>query len=643
MSDSKRCRRCGAAVEAAEPCAACLFGVAMVLPEPPDLEGERFGPYAIGRVLGQGGMGVVYDAVDTRLGRSVALKILAADLDAPDELIREAQLAAALEHEHIVPVYEVGEHEGIVYFTMKRVDGGPLATPAPDARRAAEVLLSIAQAVEFAHRHGILHRDLKPTNVMVDGDGRPFVTDFGLASREGLAAGGALAPGGTPAYMAPEVWRGEPGAASTAADVWGAGAILYELLAGRPPFEASSWDELKRRVTEEPPQALEGIPADLAAVCLRCLEKDPARRYATAGELSGDLARFIAGEPVRARPLGVGARLLRRAARHPVIAGLVALLFLVALYTGITEYSLSRAQQAARRAELSRARAEQEALRTDLDRARAELEGLRSHEAARRGQQAALRSIDVAAHALARLTTQQFERYTAAVAAAGLNPRLARAIADPTSSEPSKICDRLLTERSGPTAGPFATWFLLDAEGTLIGHAPGVSAAVMGRSFKFRDYYRGAEELDKQGRRAAYVSRAYRSEGDGDFEIAISFTVRDAADRKVGLLVATIPTGSALGSIELDVKGGESFTAALLAPRGLERGEEVNDPESIFLVHRALARGEALRAQVGDVLGADLDGGALARLMPVQGTPFSVLVRVALAVPPEGPVTLPGH
>lgn len=643
MSDSKSCPRCGEDVEPAEPCTACLLDLVMTLPEPPDLAGERFGPYAMGRVLGQGGMGVVYEAIDTRLGRSVALKILAVDLDAPDQLVREAQLAAALEHEHIVPVYEVGEHEGILYFTMKRVDGGPLVTPAPSARRAAELVLSIARAVEFAHRHGILHLDLKPANVLIDGAGRPFVTDFGLASREGPAAGGALAPGGTPAYMAPEVWRGESGAASTAVDVWGAGAILYELLAGRPPFDASSWDELKRQITEDPPPVLVGAPADLAAVCLRCLEKDPVHRYATAGELADDVARFLAREPVRARPLRVGARLLRRAARHPVFAGLSVLLLVVAVYTGVTEYSLARAQRAARRAELERAHEQQEMLRTELALARAEHEALRGQQAALRGQQAALQGIDAAARVLARLMAQQFERYMAAVAVAGANPRVARAIADPGSAEPSKLCERLLSERSGKAAEPFATWFLLDVEGTLIGHAPGVGADVMGRSFKFRDYYRGAEEVETQGRRAAYVSRAYRSEGDGDYEIAISFPVHDAADRKVGLLVATIPTGSTFGSIELDVQGNESFTAALLAPRGLERGEEVNSPESIFLVHRGLARGEALPANVGDVLGVDLDGGAMARLMPVPGTPFTVLVRVAVGGAPGGPAPSPGH
>lgn len=613
MSDPARCSRCvasversGASVERSGPCPACLIGVALTVPEAPDLAGEHIGPYTIGRVLGQGGMGTVYEAVDTRLGRTVALKILAVDLDAPERLLREAQLAAALEHEHIVPVYEAGEHEGIAYFTMKRVDGGPLKAPAPDARRAAELVLAIAKAVEFAHRHGILHRDLKPANVLVDGAGRPFVTDFGLAAREGLAAGGALAPGGTPAYMAPEVWRGEPGAASTAADVWGVGAILYELLTGRRPFEASTWEDLKRRVTTEPPPPLAGVPLDLAAVCLRCLAKDPSRRYATAGELAADLGRFLDGAPVRARPLGLGARWLRRAARHPVIAALAALLFVVALYTGYTQLSLARAQQAA----------------------------LRS-------QQAALRSVDATARSLARLAALQFERYAAAVEAAGRDPRVARAaVADPSSSEASEVCARLLEERAGPTGGPFATWFLLDADGKMIGRAPRVTVDVMGRSFKFRDYYRGAEELERQGRRAAYVSRAYRSEGDGDYEIAISFTVRDGADRRVGLLVATFPTGSAVGSIELDGHSDESFTAALLAPRGPERDQEVGDPEPIFLMHHALIRGEARPANVADFLGADLEGGTLVRREPVRGTSFSVLVRIAYDVQPPAPLPL---
>jgi serine/threonine-protein kinase len=559
----------------------------------PDLEGEQIGPYAIGRMLGQGGMGVVYEAVDTRptscrFQHTVALKILAADLDAPEQLVREAQLLAALEHKHIVPVYEVGEYEGIVYFTMKRIDGGPLTTPAPSPKRAAEIALEIAEAVALAHRHGILHRDLKPANVLVDREGRTFVTDFGLAAREG--PGDALAPGGTPAYMAPEVWRGEPHT-STAVDVWGAGAILYELLAGRPPFEAATLTELKRRVLTEAPPALKGVPADLAAVCLRCLEKDPSRRYATAVGLSADIARFLAGEPVLARPLGFGARGLRRAARHPVITALSALLVAAALYAAVIALSLGRAQQAA------------------------------------------LRAADFAARRTADVTALKFERYTAAVEAAGRDPLVARAAADPASPQASEVCARLLAARDGPTAGPFATWFLLDGDGRMIGHAPNTDRPIVGRSFKFRDYFRGVEELERQGRRDAYVSRVFRSESDDHFEIAISFAVHDDAGRWIGLLAASLPTGSALGSIEFDDPDDERLTAALLAPRGLERGESETNPEPIFIMHRALSRGEALVARADDVLSTDAGGGSLVRLVPVRGTPFSVLVRVAFDDP----------
>jgi eukaryotic-like serine/threonine-protein kinase len=199
VSAPERCPRCGADVEPRKPCAACLLAAAMAPPEAPELTGVKFGPYVLGRLLGEGGMGVVYEAVDTRFGRTVALKMLIAELDATARPVREAQLAASLEHEHIVPVYEVGEHDGIGYFTMKRVEGGPLATPAPSARRAAELAREMALAVEFAHRHGILHRDLKPASVLVDRAGRAFVTDFGLAARQGPATETAPAPGGTPA------------------------------------------------------------------------------------------------------------------------------------------------------------------------------------------------------------------------------------------------------------------------------------------------------------------------------------------------------------------------------------------------------------------------------------------------------------
>src|SRR5437762_2230862 len=202
---NERCSRCRSVVDATGRCGGCLLASAMAQPEPPDLDGGQFGSYRIGALLGKGGLGVVYAAVDTkptspRYGRTVALKIPVEDREAPDQLVREAQLAGSLRHEHIVPVYEVDDQEGITYFTLMLVDGGPLeiAEPVLDAprpglgwgfawlkrrvamtrhvRRAAEIALKIARAVAFAHRHGILHRDLKPANVLVDREsGQPLV------------------------------------------------------------------------------------------------------------------------------------------------------------------------------------------------------------------------------------------------------------------------------------------------------------------------------------------------------------------------------------------------------------------------------------------------------------------------------------
>jgi serine/threonine protein kinase len=357
VSDLASSPRCGANVDSDSSCTACMLTLAMTPPAAPDLTGMQIGHYEIGPLLGRGGMGAVYEAFDPRLERTVAFKILGADFDASAQLVREACLMASLDHKHIVPVYEVEEHEGIAFITMKRVHGGRLATPEPPAdskgrkrrgRHAAEITQQIAQAVDFAHRHGILHRDLKPANVLVE-DGQAFVSDFGIAVSEALTAGTEVDRAGSPHYMAPEVWRRDPGAASTAADVWGVGVILHELLRGHPPFDSSSREGLERQVTAEPPPPLVGVDPDLAAVCLHCLEKDPSRRYATAGALAVDLAQVLANEPVsqEARPRGRFARGLRHAERHPVIAALSALFILAGLLAILNALSLSRAREAA--------------------------------------------------------------------------------------------------------------------------------------------------------------------------------------------------------------------------------------------------------------------------------------------------------
>ncbi len=306
-----------------------------------------FGGYEILGEIARGGMGVVYRARQKSLGRVVALKvILSGALATPEEVRRfrrEAEAAAALEHPHIVPIHEVGEVEGRPYFTMKLLEGGNLAQALPryagDFRAAAGIVETVAWAVQLAHEHGVLHRDLKPSNVLFDLDGRPYVSDFGLAKRLGpdASVSETAAAVGTPRYMSPEQAAGDTKAISTVSDVYGLGLILYELLAGRGPFEAPSTPELLRQIAERappPPSRLRpGVPRDLETIALKCLEKQPGRRYASACALAGDLRAFLEDRPISARPARAWERAWRWARRRPAAAALVgvSLLALISL------------------------------------------------------------------------------------------------------------------------------------------------------------------------------------------------------------------------------------------------------------------------------------------------------------------------
>jgi tetratricopeptide (TPR) repeat protein len=305
---------------------------------------RRFGNYQLLEELGHGGMGVVYRAREFTPERIVALKVIRsgelADADDVRRFRQEADEAARLDHPHIVPVYEVGEHAGLHFFTMKLAEGGSLSQHLEryrnDPKGAAKLTAVAARAVHYAHQRQLLHRDLKPGNILLDAAGQPHVADFGLAKR--MEEGDACvtrsnAVVGTPEYMAPEQARGEK-RLTTAADVYALGGVLYALLTGRPPFRGVAGVVMQKVLTEEPTlpsKERPGMPRDLETICLKCLHKEPARRYGSAEALAEDLERWLRGEPVRARPLRGPEWLWKWMRRNPVKTVTTAAMVLVLL------------------------------------------------------------------------------------------------------------------------------------------------------------------------------------------------------------------------------------------------------------------------------------------------------------------------
>ena len=332
--------------------------------------------YAVEAVLGHGGMGVVFRARHLRLDRVVALKMaLAGAYAGPlerERFQREAEAVARLRHPNVVQVYDVGDAGGRPYFTMEFVEGGSLAqklagAPQP-AHQATQLLATLSGAVQAAHQAGIVHRDLKPSNVLLTADGNPKISDFGLARKLGgepglTRTGLAL---GTPSYMAPEQARGNPDAVSPAIDVYALGAILYELLTGRPPFRAETEAEtIQQLLAQEPapPSRLNAkVPRDLETICLKCLRKEPRLRYGSAAALADDLGHFLRGEAIAARPERQLGRLVRRVRRHPLSSAAVATaaLFAFALIGG-GAWTLSERRAAAWAAEAERTATERAA------------------------------------------------------------------------------------------------------------------------------------------------------------------------------------------------------------------------------------------------------------------------------------------
>src|SRR5438046_4295917 len=372
ISAIRLCLSCGATIPADAPeggCPGCLLesGLAAVgcgdkqtlavTEIQHDTRNERvaalagdFGDYELLEEIGRGGQGIVYLARQKSLNRSVALKVISLGQWASKAHLkrfrREAQAAASLDHPYIVPIYEVGERDGSCYFSMQFVEGGQLdevlkRTPM-SIRHGAELIAKLARTVQYAHEHGILHRDIKPGNILVDTKGEPHLTDFGLARllETKSTVTHTMDVLGTPSYMAPEQASGRNEQLTSATDVYGLGAVFYQLLTGHPPFAGGTTYETVRLVLEAEPRQLRlwnpKIDRELSTICLKCLEKDPKRRYSSALALAEDLEHWLKHEPIRARRIGVFTRGKKWVWRNPTNDMLMASLGALALAVGVT-------------------------------------------------------------------------------------------------------------------------------------------------------------------------------------------------------------------------------------------------------------------------------------------------------------------
>ncbi|MFO0914330.1 MAG: serine/threonine protein kinase [Pirellulales bacterium] len=473
---------------------------------------QRVGHFELIEKLGAGSFGTVWKARDTQLDRLVAVKVPRRGKLDPDDVerfIAEARVVARLKHPAIVHVYEIGRDGDDVYIVSDLIEGQPLhkklETGGVACREAAEICWRVADALQHAHESQIVHRDIKPANILLDQDGEPHLTDFGLAKGPAgdvtiTVEGDVL---GTPAYMSPEQARGQVAATDHRADIYSLGVVLYEMLTGERPFRGDFSRLVHRVLNIEPTRPRElrtNIPRDLEIICLKCLEKEPSRRYTTARALSDDLQRWLNSEPITARPASSWSRFRRWCVRAPLSAGLLLVVLATTLLTAIGAASIARVRR--------------DHLQTALQRLSAET---------------AARSPEV----------QQLQSIVATAAKDAMQSGWDVHANSPQWLEFLRKQFELHQQRAADSSASIATWYVLDETGRLQAVYP-MDNNVIGKDFSERDYFQGAVKAPAD---RPYVSQPYRSANDHLYKFAVAQPLRSPSSQSVaGVLAASIAT-----------------------------------------------------------------------------------------------------
>jgi eukaryotic-like serine/threonine-protein kinase len=528
----------------------------------------RIGDHELLEPLGGGGMGVVFRARELSLNRIVALKLLRGGEFASDEekasFLEEAENVARLADSDVVRIYRRDQSDHGPFFTMELMVGGNLADDLAhflgDLREACRLVATLARAVDHAHAQGILHRDLKPANVLLDAERRPRLADFGAAKR--MEAGGRPTRTGvvigTANYMSPEQARGDK-SVGPAADIWGLGAILYELLTGRPPFEARTYDATLRLVQEQEPirprTLRPELERDLEAICLKCLEKNPAHRYRSAQALAEDLGRYLRGEATVARPLGVWQRGWRWGRDRPATAAALGLLLLAAATTVAGALRL------------------EESSREELLVANAY--------AARMAASSVLLQLRQDA------ADFQFRQYADQVQRPAEDPALVRLLeaGDAQSLSKSPLPMGVATPGAGLR---FEAWLVLDRAGVARARWPEPPGGYFPKDLGQRDFFLGARALARAGKRGVHVSRVFVDEADEQARFAFSTPIYGADGTMVGVMVALRATRLAAGPLEVGISGSAARSGALV---GLRDVSQPGKDAMVFLSHGGLPPG----------------------------------------------------